>query len=113
MKKYKIQKGRLFSIDGTVFDVHAPSRVGKWVRGVTAKSGKKIPPFHATKLLRSDLQIQDGDNSLYDKVLVDAECTHDGSIAHIKKYETDFGWENFEKMVLDSERLSSLHELQV
>lgn len=47
----------------------------------------------------------------YDRVLVDAECTHDGSIKHISKYH-QWGWETFEKRVLCSERLSSVVDLQ-
>ncbi|XP_010550470.1 PREDICTED: uncharacterized protein LOC104821331 [Tarenaya hassleriana] len=39
----------------------------------------------------------------YDKVLVDAECTHDGSIKHIQKFE-QWGWATFERRVLDAER---------
>ncbi|VVB18366.1 unnamed protein product [Arabis nemorensis] len=39
----------------------------------------------------------------YDKVLVDAECTHDGSIKHIQKFE-QWGWTTLERRVLDAER---------
>ncbi|CAH2043038.1 unnamed protein product [Thlaspi arvense] len=39
----------------------------------------------------------------YDKVLVDAECTHDGSIKHIQKFE-QWGWNTLERRVLDAER---------
>ncbi|CAH8354096.1 unnamed protein product [Eruca vesicaria subsp. sativa] len=39
----------------------------------------------------------------YDKVLVDAECTHDGSIKHIHKFE-QWGWTTLERRVLDAER---------
>ena len=35
----------------------------------------------------------------YDKVLVDAECTHDGSIKHLAKFES-WGWETFEQVEL-------------
>ncbi|RYR27343.1 hypothetical protein Ahy_B01g051394 isoform B [Arachis hypogaea] len=38
----------------------------------------------------------------YDKVLVDAECTHDGSVKHIHKFE-NWGWGTFQH------RLSLLH----
>lgn len=39
----------------------------------------------------------------YDKVLVDAECTHDGSIRHIQKFE-QWGWETLQQRVLNAER---------
>ncbi|XP_062178253.1 uncharacterized protein LOC133883074 [Alnus glutinosa] len=48
----------------------------------------------------------------YDKVLVDAECTHDGSIRHIQKYE-HWGWTTLQRRVLDAERINSLTVLQL
>lgn len=49
--------------------------------------------------------------SLYDKVLVDAECTHDGSLKHIAKYHT-WGWHTFKDRVLQPERMATLTDLQ-
>nr|GMC67733.1 probable 28S rRNA (cytosine-C(5))-methyltransferase [Ipomoea batatas] len=48
----------------------------------------------------------------YDKVLVDAECTHDGSIKHIQKFE-QWGWTTFQRRVLDAERTDDLAILQL
>jgi 16S rRNA C967 or C1407 C5-methylase (RsmB/RsmF family) len=48
----------------------------------------------------------------YNKVLVDAECTHDGSLKHITKYE-QWGWETFEKRFLNEERIASITSLQL
>lgn len=48
----------------------------------------------------------------YDKVLVDAECTHDGSIKHIQKFE-HWGWRTLQRRVLDAERTDSLTVLQL
>ncbi|XP_027180182.1 5-methylcytosine rRNA methyltransferase NSUN4 isoform X2 [Coffea eugenioides] len=48
----------------------------------------------------------------YDKVLVDAECTHDGSIRHIQKFE-QWGWETLHRRVLDAERTDELTALQL
>ncbi|KAH7421718.1 hypothetical protein KP509_13G072700 [Ceratopteris richardii] len=48
----------------------------------------------------------------YDKVLVDAECTHDGSLKHICKYE-QWGWETLERRLLDPERMASITKLQL
>uniref|UniRef100_A0ACD6AF71 Uncharacterized protein n=1 Tax=Avena sativa TaxID=4498 RepID=A0ACD6AF71_AVESA len=48
----------------------------------------------------------------YDKVLVDAECTHDGSIKHIQKFEF-WGWKTLDRRVLDAERTGSLLHLQL
>ncbi|CAN6470683.1 unnamed protein product [Victoria cruziana] len=47
----------------------------------------------------------------YDKVLVDAECTHDGSAKHILKFE-HWGWETLQRRLLDAERIGSLTQLQ-
>lgn len=48
----------------------------------------------------------------FDKVLVDAECTHDGSLKHLKKYRTQWSWETLEKRVLDPIRISELRDIQ-
>ncbi|CAK7334245.1 unnamed protein product [Dovyalis caffra] len=48
----------------------------------------------------------------YDKVLVDAECTHDGSIRHIQKFE-HWGWETLDDRVLNAERSDILTTLQL
>ena len=48
---------------------------------------------------------------LYDRVLVDAECSHDGSIRHIEKFQ-DWGWSTFSEKVMNPERLKSLPALQ-
>ncbi|KAG2576546.1 hypothetical protein PVAP13_6NG029500 [Panicum virgatum] len=48
----------------------------------------------------------------YDKVLVDAECTHDGSIKHIQKFEF-WGWKTLDRRVLDAERTDNLLQLQL
>ncbi|KAG5529258.1 hypothetical protein RHGRI_029827 [Rhododendron griersonianum] len=48
----------------------------------------------------------------YDKVLVDAECTHDGSIKHIQKFEY-WGWKTLQRRVLNVERTDNLTVLQL
>ncbi|KAL6224478.1 hypothetical protein ACLB2K_003333 [Fragaria x ananassa] len=48
----------------------------------------------------------------YDKVLVDVECTHDGSIKHVQKFE-HWGWDTLQRRVLDAERGDSLTALQL
>ena len=39
-------------------------------------------------------------NSLYDRVLVDAQCTHDGSVKHIIKYRDLWGWDALKEQFL-------------
>lgn len=97
-------------IDGTTFDVPAPSRLGKETRTTEHESKSMFQkPFHATKLLRTDPQTLD---FKYDKVLVDAECTHDGSIAHIRKYMETEEDDAFESKGLEETRLKQLETLQ-
>jgi hypothetical protein len=53
-----------------------------------------------------------GGARLYDCVLVDAECTHDGSVKHITKFD-QWGWDSFERRFLDPQRIATITELQV
>ncbi|KAK3832401.1 MAG: S-adenosyl-L-methionine-dependent methyltransferase [Linnemannia gamsii] len=76
----------------------------------TNGSQEKIVPFFAPKILRNDPQLRT-EAYKYDKVIVDAECTHDGSIAHILKYEA-WGWDSFHKNFMSQDRLDSLSDLQ-
>ncbi|KAI8613452.1 S-adenosyl-L-methionine-dependent methyltransferase [Chytriomyces sp. MP71] len=167
LRKYKMSRFRLFDADGALFNVHAPSRVGKWTRDTaissdnhvrhledttakpaapdgsdsqddathahvnfkrkpdcdstqrelpepaapaTPRKTDKVKPFLATKMLLHDPQLV-SPALLYDRVLVDAECTHDGSIAHLKKCD-DMGWDKFEAYFFDKERMDGLETLQ-
>lgn len=90
LKKYKVgEKVRLFEADGTLFSVPPPSRLGNKIihqdeEGERHKRQKvEFKPFWACRMLRYETAVNS--KALYDKVLVDAECTHDGSISHILK----------------------------
>ncbi|KAJ1719765.1 hypothetical protein LPJ53_005528 [Coemansia erecta] len=92
---------RLYLADGTVFDQRAPPE-GWWDPEVLRKSAGGYPaaqrPWHASKLLRSAYACSSGSGqALYDRVLVDAECTHDGSLAHVLKYAR-LGWQKLEDL---------------
>ncbi|KAI8384614.1 S-adenosyl-L-methionine-dependent methyltransferase [Radiomyces spectabilis] len=118
LKKYRVGGYvRLFEADGTQFAVPAPSRLGNVLLhddqpppSKRQKSQESVlqKPFWAPKILRFDPQLP---NILYDKVLVDAECTHDGSIIHILKYDK-WGWDTFEKNFMDPNRIRTICELQ-
>lgn len=41
-------------------------------------------------------------SDLFDKILVDAECTHEGSIKHLEKFEKQWGWDSFKRRVIDT-----------
>jgi 16S rRNA C967 or C1407 C5-methylase (RsmB/RsmF family) len=80
IQKYKLDRARLFLADGKSFATPPPSRIGPLLisNQDTSKSTVSfVKPFFANRLIRSDPQTV---FTLYDKVLVDAECTHDGSI---------------------------------
>nr|CCA28236.1 conserved hypothetical protein [Albugo laibachii Nc14] len=52
------------------------------------------------------------DSMLYDKVLVDAECTHDGSIRHLQKLKTLEAWTNYMEKYLNATQLERIRDLQ-
>ena len=73
------------------------------------QKGLFMRPFHACRKIRSDLQLKH-EGLLYDKVLVDAECTHDGSIFHLIKQDSR-NWDSLEK-IINPEKLNNLENLQ-
>ncbi|RIB04716.1 S-adenosyl-L-methionine-dependent methyltransferase [Gigaspora rosea] len=140
LKKYKISRARLFVADGTTFNVPAPTFFEQIMQMISKDDQRKlrehyastseemaktrsqekhdelndksqrVKPFWAPKILRNDPQISTL-YPFYDKVIVDAECTHDGSIVHILKYNK-YGWDKFEKNFLNSDRINNLWDLQ-
>ena len=136
--KYGITNARLFVTDGTCFNESPPALASTSIvertflrrnkrrrnRGLSQPDALffRGSSLQNTALRADDSSSVDGvDNTtkaapnLYDKVLVDAECTHDGSIKHLAKYargEWEGGWDTFEKRFLDPKRIESLAELQ-
>ena len=111
IKKYKLPRARLFCADGTLFNVAPPSRIGSLYLNSNQEldSAPFVKPFHASKLLRTDLQTS---ALLYDKVIVDAECTHDGSLIHIKKLQNN-QWNDLDSRFLEPKRIASIRHLQL
>lgn len=64
--------------------------------------------FHAT-IFMTGSSIHQWDSP---RLLLVVECTHDGSLKHIVKYRTQWGWESFKRRVLDPQRLNDLQRLQ-
>ncbi|KAI9922433.1 hypothetical protein PsorP6_001394 [Peronosclerospora sorghi] len=52
------------------------------------------------------------DSALYDKVLVDAECTHAGSIRHLQRLNTAEKWEEYVRNHLNSIEVERILNLQ-
>ncbi|KAJ2375819.1 hypothetical protein IW150_002332, partial [Coemansia sp. RSA 2607] len=101
---------RLYLADGTQFDERAPAP-GWWDPEVLRRSAQGKPavrrPWHAGKLLRSAYACSG--KTPYDRVLVDAECTHDGSLAHVLKYAR-LGWAGLEQI---AQRAPAVPQLQL
>ncbi|CAH0479818.1 unnamed protein product [Peronospora belbahrii] len=52
------------------------------------------------------------DAALYDKVLVDAECTHDGSIRHLQRLNTVDKWKDYVRDHLNVKEVERIIKLQ-
>uniref|UniRef100_A0A0E0CJS0 SAM-dependent MTase RsmB/NOP-type domain-containing protein n=1 Tax=Oryza meridionalis TaxID=40149 RepID=A0A0E0CJS0_9ORYZ len=104
LQKYSLgDRCRLFVADGTSFSIlPVNSSLG---------NGEGLVGLHKCDALRPSAD-DEAQTSGYDKVLVDAECTHDGSIKHIQKFEF-WGWKTLDRRVLDAERTDDLLHLQL
>ncbi|KAJ3152464.1 hypothetical protein HDU86_005645 [Geranomyces michiganensis] len=104
------EENGLASADNSKEDEENAADVGETLTALQdQKSASSTKPFHASRLVR---YLPSSPSSMYDKVLVDAECTHDGSIAHLLKYDR-LGWATFATKFLDPTRIASLHSLQL
>ncbi|KAJ2096619.1 hypothetical protein GGI16_004801 [Coemansia sp. S142-1] len=122
---------RVFVDDGTTFDYKAPQHgwhdpqvvkaASTSINSPSSSSDSSVvqskrqkravlgQPWFAPKLL-STVYACSG-TQLYDRVLVDAECTHDGSLVHVQKY-AQWGWEQLDARVVDGNRSVTVPILQ-
>lgn len=107
--KYRLSRIRLFLEDGCRFNV-PPHTILPHSRASPFAYTKLSKPFHSTSEYRKRPGIVE-DMRLYDKVLVDAPCTHDGSIKHVQEL-FKCNWKSFDCHSLAPESLSELYELQ-
>ncbi|GJN12511.1 hypothetical protein PR202_ga30794 [Eleusine coracana subsp. coracana] len=122
LQKYSLgDRTRLFVADGTSFSLLPVDSVLQRIEGSTVleDNGRLVGVPKCVVLCPS--VDDEASTSGYDKlslmmkcmqVLVDAECTHDGSIKHIQKFEF-WGWKTLDRRVLDAERIDNLFDLQV
>jgi len=126
IKKYDV-RARLALADGTSFDTaplescdapeaEAVTTTTKGRKRKRHNRGSQHPSVLAAAVdeaeASSALSERGISRLLYDKVLVDAECTHDGSIKHLEKY-TQWGWDTLESRLLDPERVRTITTLQL
>lgn len=141
VRKYALANVRLFLGDARQFAAPAPPaasleesppsvparpRPGKRRRQASARGAHEAPPppqlFYPLHVDEPPPPVPEADahddpepfesgRRLYERVLVDAECTHDGSVRHLSKYAA-WGWETFEQRFLDPTRLRDLEGLQ-
>ena len=130
-EKERVWRCRLFESDGQTFDVrpneddpdaHFDSKIfaqldekfrklinmNKSLRRKLKKLREKMRArLNSEALSSTKISLR----AMYDRVLVDAECSHDGSIRHIEKFQ-DWGWKTFSENVMNPERLKHLPALQ-
>ncbi|XP_052145240.1 uncharacterized protein LOC127764397 isoform X2 [Oryza glaberrima] len=107
LQKYSLgDRCRLFVADGTSFSIlPVNSSLGNGEGSTCHKDNGSTLSEWTSKRSWKDRQKSK-------KVLVDAECTHDGSIKHIQKFEF-WGWKTLDRRVLDAERTDDLLHLQL
>lgn len=105
VKAHKVGRCRLFCEDGTRFSI-GPVQVGCTVVD-DERDSIKTPFYQSTAYRRFPCRQLE---QLYDKVLVDAQCTHDGSIKHIQKADLAT-WSSLKDQFTESS-LSELYKLQ-
>ncbi|CAK4680628.1 unnamed protein product [Aphanomyces euteiches] len=121
---------RLFHADGRTFDVRPESNDTISAletildsAEVAQRSQKTQTRKRMNKSARARLAKQAKDavvalgssvdsSALYDKVLVDAECTHDGSLRHLTKLKSDDKWTQYLTKYLNREHVQGILDLQ-
>lgn len=115
-KRFKLLRVRLFCTDGRSFNIpiqeilppHDSSNGLKFQSLYGDNQGEK-PIYCSAPYRKYPGRFS---NVLYDKVLVDAQCTHDGSIKHVQKH-IQSNWSNFNPEHYSSDGLKELYGLQL
>ena len=112
LRKYKAGRVRLYRADGRTFAVEAPplgTRAKATLAACADRTGTATAPVYASAFLRA---CPDRSGRGYDRVLVDAECTHDGSTRHLLKAQAH-AWAAFVERGLEPARVAVLPDLQL
>jgi 16S rRNA C967 or C1407 C5-methylase (RsmB/RsmF family) len=109
---------RLFCEDGTQFNEAPPAPPAKSAGTDYTDDGHGEPDSTEKNALPDNTPPLCGRRPpagpLYNRILVDAECTHDGSLKHIAKFANQWGWSTFERRVpwLAPEKIAEVTGLQ-
>ncbi|KAG3011454.1 hypothetical protein JG687_00007893 [Phytophthora cactorum] len=115
---------RLFHADGRTFNI-GPKTECVHIDGMellldTQEIASRAPKDRKRKRKNKSARARDAkrqkllvlDSALYDKVLVDAECTHDGSIRHLQRLDTATKWEEYVRDHLNPSEVDRILNLQ-
>ncbi|ETP55401.1 hypothetical protein, variant [Phytophthora nicotianae P10297] len=115
---------RLFHADGRTFNI-GPKTECVHIDGMellldTQEIASRAPKDRKRKRKNKSARARDAkrqkllvlDSTLYDKVLVDAECTHDGSIRHLQRLDTATKWGEYVRDHLNSSEVERILTLQ-
>lgn len=109
VKKYRLPRIRLFLEDGRKF-TSPPHILLNSSRAKPFSYPWSSIPFYSSSEYRKrpGILLESG---TYDKVIVDAPCTHDGSIKHVQEL-VKCSWKSFDFKILGETRISELYDLQ-
>ncbi|GMF13326.1 unnamed protein product [Phytophthora lilii] len=115
---------RLFHADGRTFNI-GPKTECAHIDGIeilldTQEIASRAPKDRNRKRKNKSARARDAkrqkllvvNSALYDKVLVDAECTHDGSIRHLQRLNTAEKWEEYVRDHLNTSEVERILKLQ-
>ncbi|KAG1693020.1 hypothetical protein DVH05_024056 [Phytophthora capsici] len=115
---------RLFHADGRTFNI-GPKTECAHLDGMetlldTDEIAARAPKDRMRKRKNKSARARDAkrqkllvlDSALYDKVLVDAECTHDGSIRHLQRLDSADKWGKYVRDHLNSSETERILKLQ-
>ena len=104
---------RIYQHDGKTFDTMVDdtfvyhNKINNTIHG--SLFNKKMKKKYSK---RNTLNNPISSKCLYDKILIDSQCSHDGSIKHILKYKHQFGWNKFMENVLNEDNVNNIIQLQ-
>lgn len=115
IEKYNIPNVRLILGDGTNFNNNIKRKKLKNLK----ENKEEHVLFYQTGIwygeylqnVKKKRKIDDDEVFEFDKIMVDAECSTDGSVRHIHHLDQE-GWRNFEKIYGDENRLKDISNLQ-